>query len=262
MITTVDVETSTKNKGNPFTKGNLLVNVGLRSNQTTTIKYYDDKDFKKHVQEQLNKSSMLIGFNIKFDLHWLRNGNFDFSHCRIWDCQLAHFILTGQREPYPSLNSVANHYGLGSKLDVVSEQYWDKGIDTQNIPREVLSDYLEQDLLLTERVYLKQVEDFAQNHPPETLTLFKLQCLDLLVLQEMEYNGMWFDVEESEMLAEQEERAINQIEAKLNETTEVPINWGSRDHLSCYLYGGSIIIKERLPVGVYKTGAKIGQQRY
>ena len=90
---------------------------------------------------------------------------------------------------------MAEHYGLGNKLDVVATEYWEKGIDTQDIPREVLSDYLNQDLLPTERVYEKQIEDFNTNHPPETLTLFKLQCQDLLVLQEMEYNGMWFDVE-------------------------------------------------------------------
>ena len=69
-------------------------------------------------------------FNGKFDLAWLRRYNIDFSSCRIWDCQLVHFILTGQKESYPSLNEVAEYYGLGTKLDQVKEEYWNNGIDT------------------------------------------------------------------------------------------------------------------------------------
>ena len=42
----------------------------------------------------------------------------------------------------------------------------------------------------------------------------------------------------------------------------VPINWDSNDHCSAVLYGGTITEERREQVGVYKTGAKIGQPRY
>lgn len=134
-------------------------------------------------------------------------------------------------------------------------------VDTDQIPQEVLYDYLKQDLLLTEQVYHHQLKLFESE--PQLYKLFKLQCRDLLVLQEMEYNGMLFDVEEAEKQAIVEEARIKEIEKELMEGYEdIPINFQSRDHLSCYLYGGTIIHEARMPIGVYKTGAKVGLPRY
>lgn len=45
-------------------------------------------------------------------------------------------------------------------------------------------------------------------------------------------------------------------------TSGIPINLNSDDHVSCLLYGGTITEDIRIPIGVYKTGAKVGQTRY
>lgn len=248
----LDVETNTFQKGNPFSKCGKLVVVGIGD--------YLGMD-KGKIQEQINSTKLLVGFNIKFDLHWLRNYEIDFSSCAVWDCQLADFLLSGQSNPYPSLNSVAFKYNLGSKLAVVDTEYWEKGIDTDRIPEDVLRDYLQQDLLLTERVYHHQLKLFESE--PQLFKLFKLHCQDLLVLQEMEYNGMSFDSEEAEKLAIQAELRSTEIEAQLKEGYEdIPINFKSRDHLSCYLYGGTIVDEARMPNGLYKTGPKKGMVRF
>jgi len=79
----------------------------------------------------------------------------------------------------------------------------------------------------------------------------------------MEYNGMLFDVKEASRLAGVEETRQKEIEKELMEGYEdIPINFQSRDHLSCYLYGGTIVDEVRMPVGVYKTGTKTGLPRY
>jgi DNA polymerase I-like protein with 3'-5' exonuclease and polymerase domains len=248
----LDVETTTFAKGNPFSRRNKLIVVGIGD--------YMGLD-KTEIQSRIDNTQLLVGFNIKFDLHHIKNYEIDFSRCAVWDCQLAAFLLSGQSTPYPSLNSVSELYGLGSKLDVVSTEYWDKGIDTDDIPQEVLYEYLQQDLLLTEQVYLHQVELFKQE--PQLYKLFRLQCQDLLVLQEMEYNGMFFDTGQAEILAKKEEERVLEIEKELQKDYEgIPINFQSRDHLSAYLYGGTIVHEERMPIGVYKTGAKTGLPRY
>jgi DNA polymerase I-like protein with 3'-5' exonuclease and polymerase domains len=216
---------------------------------------------KQLLQEYIDKTSLLVGFNIKFDLHWLRNHEIDFSNCAVWDCQLATFLLEGQSHPYPSLNYVADVLGIGSKLDVVATEYWARGIDTDQIPKEILHDYLQQDLLLTERVYHHQLSLFEKD--PQLFKLFKLHCQDLLVLQEMEYNGLLFDHKTADVLALKEEQRSLEIEKELQEGYEnIPINFQSRDHLSCYLYGGTITDEVRMPIGFYKTGAKVGQERF
>jgi hypothetical protein len=56
---------------------------------------------------------------------------------------------------------------------------------------------------------------------------------------------------------------IESIENELRtDYNGVPINFDSGDHLSAYLYGGTIVEEFRVPVGVYKTGQKVGQPRY
>ena len=180
---------------------------------------------------------------------------------KVWDCQLVHFILTKQQHPYPSLNSVASYYQLGSKLDVVKEEYWDKGIDTPDVPKDILEEYLEQDLQLTHQVYLKQVEHLA-SCSAALQRLVSLHNSDLLVLQEMEFNGLTFNegrcLENATIL----EKEIEEIDVNLNRTCSVVgFNFNSGDHLSSLLYGGVLNFPVKQVIGVYKTGARKGEDK-
>ena len=158
---TLDVETTISNKGNPFDETNKLCYVGLLGSTPRTISIeYGDEPYRHkldEIQKEIDESEILVGFNIKFDLHWLRKYGINFVGKRVWDCQLVHFILTGQQYPYPSLNGVSAYYDLGSKLDVVATEYWGNKIDTPNIPKDILEEYLIGDLQLTQKVYEKQM---------------------------------------------------------------------------------------------------------
>jgi len=48
---TLDTETSTFQKGNPFAKCNQLVNVGVKTVDTSYIAYSDEKLFKETIQD-------------------------------------------------------------------------------------------------------------------------------------------------------------------------------------------------------------------
>jgi len=172
---------------------------------------------------------------------------------QIWDVQLAEFILSGQTIRYPSLEGVAQSYGLGSKDDVIAREYWDKGIDTDNIPPDILSRYCKRDIELTYQIYLRQKERFAEN--PKLLRLFKLQCEDLLVLLEMEANGQVYDKQLCDKRSQEIEREITTIKGSLSSFyPDIPINFGSGDQLSVFLYGGSIPYEVTEHVGFYKNG--------
>ena len=159
----LDVETTISNKGNPFDETNKLCYIGLLGSTPRTISIeYGDEPYRhklEEVQKEIDNNEILVGFNIKFDLHWIRKYGINIMGKRVWDCQLVHFILTGQQYPYPSLNGVADYYDLGSKLDVVATEYWGNKIDTPNIPKDILEEYLIGDLQLTQKVYEKQMED-------------------------------------------------------------------------------------------------------
>lgn len=260
-ILILDVETTISNKGNPFDTTNKLICVGYKFLEMKAWDVYvGEIGWQQTIQDAINNADLLVGFNIKFDLHWLRKVGIDFSDKRIWDCQIGEFLLESQTNPYPSLNQACEKYGLSTKLDIVKTEYWEKDIDTDQIPREILSEYLSQDLRLTEEVYLRQVSLLEERG---LMPLFKLQNLDLLVLEEMEYNGIKFNTTKARAKAEELDHELTNIKTELTSLVgDAPINWNSNDHVSVILYGGVITVDHRIPVGVYKSGAKVGETRY
>ena len=261
----LDVETTISNKGNPFDETNKLCYVGLldTSHNLFSIEY-NDQPYKKHLEEiqsRIDDAEVLVGFNLKFDLHWLRKYGINFMGKRLWDCQLVHFILTGQQYPYPSLNSVAAYYNLGSKLDVVATEYWSNKIDTPNIPADILEEYLLGDLQLTQKVYEKQQKEFALCTKPMQ-RLISLHNQDLMVLQEMEYNGLIFDETKSTELGKELQIQITLLNKSLSEYHKlVEFNPSSNEHLSVLMYGGTIKVKRREVIGLFKTGDRKGQAK-
>jgi DNA polymerase I-like protein with 3'-5' exonuclease and polymerase domains len=255
----VDVETTFSNKGNPFDIRNKLVVVGVmwcdsRWNKVGHDIYYDWEELKKDLKDV----QTLLGFNFKFDLHWLRNIGFHY-HNRVRDAQLAEFLLSNQTHVLPSLDDCAYQYLKERKFDVIKTEYWEKGIDTDQIPKELLEEYLIQDLDLTRKVYQKQEPLIKEKGLTPLLTL---QCADLLVLQEMEYNGVYFLKDEARIRAEEGLGRITELRARIASYSSCPtFSPTSGDHLSCLLYGGTICDTIRVPIGVYKTGIKIGQVR-
>lgn len=160
----LDCETTTSNEGNPFDASNKLCYLGLYDGRTYhlfDVEYSGPSGLERlqEIQDLVDGHDLIVGFNLKFDLHWLRRYGINFSKCSVHDCQLVHFILSNQTIPYPSLEGVSTHYGIGHKLDVVASDYWNKGIDTPQIPREILEEYLQQDLWLTYQIYLRQLNE-------------------------------------------------------------------------------------------------------
>ena len=262
----LDVETTISNKGNPFDESNKLCYVGLLNadgHKCYDIEYSDQPYRNKldDIQKEIDAAEILVGFNIKFDLHWLRKYGINFVGKRVWDCQLVHFILSGQQHPYPSLNGVSAYYDLGSKLDVVATEYWNNKIDTPSIPKDILEEYLIGDLQLTQKVYDKQMQEFAQCAKPMQ-RLISLHNQDLTVLQEMEYNGILFEEEDCNKLGREMEEQV----AKLDESffgyhNLAEFNPSSTEHISSLLYGGTITVRRKQVVGVYKTGLRAGQPK-
>ena len=259
----LDVETTTSNKGNPFDQTNKLCYVGLKDNILFDIEHTDTpyKGKLNEIQKEIDKVETLVGFNIKFDLHWLKRYGINFSNKRIWDCQLVHFILSGQKDTYPSLNRVAKYYNLDSKIDTVAEEYWKNDIDTTEIPADILTEYLQKDLELTEQIYEKQLIEVTKKE--HLIKLISLHNQDLLVLQEMEFNGLLFDEKWSEVLADELDEKIGKMDRQLEQQHNINhFNPSSNDHISSFLYGGITKFRTQENIGHYKTGDKKGLPKF
>lgn len=93
--------------------------------------------------------------------------------------------------------------------------------------------------------------------------LFRIHCADLLVLEEMEWNGILFATKEALKYAEELQGNIDIIIRDfygLVGSTVVSISSGK--HISAILYGGTIVEAIRVPVGYFKSGAREGQVRH
>jgi DNA polymerase-1 len=265
-LLTLDVETSTVNKGNPFSESGKLVYVGLLTDDGTYKQYpieYGDTPYGDTlglIQEEINAHDCLVGFNIKFDLHWLLRYGISLQGKKVFDTQLAEFIIRNQSVSYPSLHDTAVGYGFSGKLDVVKEEYWKKGIDTQDVPEDVLQEYLKQDVMQTHEVYKKQQEEI----PESKKRLISLANQDLLTLLDIEHNGMRYDVTTSKITGDNVQETLNGIDQNLVRLTGLDsFNPGSGDHISAVLYGGVIRIPFRESfIFTYKDGRTTEKQRW
>lgn len=252
----IDAECTTWNKAHPFDPRNFMVCYSWADSSSSGA-----TQWPAHIelQQRLDAADLLVLFNAKFDLQWLVKEGLTYNPAKIWDCQLAHFIMTNQTHRFPSLNEVAEYWGLPMKPDLVKTEYWEKGINTDAIPWPILEEYATHDAQVTHDIYLKQREALTG----AKLRLFRLQCQDLSLLREMEANGIPFDEELCQVRAKELDDKISTLKTTLcNIYPSIPINWGSNDHLSAFLYGGVVQEDGKEFIGYYKSGQKAGQPKY
>lgn len=267
MHLVLDTENSIFQKGNPFSRRNVCCAIGWaewseRNNHSGVLKLEHGgnlvtADTLTFIQKMLYETELLIGFNLKYDLHWLRRYGLDVpTKLRLWDVQSVQFIIENQRNAYPSMAKTSEFYGLQPKFDAIEGEYWDKGIDTTNIPWEVVQRRAHEDVLLTYDLYKRQKDKL----PTYKERLVSLTNQDLRMLAEMEWHGLRYDTKSS---LEQSTIIKGEIESIDSELTGLfgdhPFNWSSNDHGSVCLYGGVIRFRVRTPYDhTYKGGAKAG----
>jgi len=213
------------------------------------------------IVELLDSVHTVVGFNIKFDLNWLARYGIQLrERHRVYDLQNAEFIKSGQTEIMPSLDECLGKYNLGEKDHTIETEYWSKGIDTPEVPRELLEHYLSCDLEVEDRLY----EYYLLNMPESQAALLRLVNADLLVLQEMEYNGMVLDWATISAKAEETQQRLKEVDEQLSEFVQLEFrgifNPGSGDHLSALLYGGTVTCKQGTPYQhTFKSGSRVGE---
>lgn len=266
MTTVVfDFEGGTRNKCNVHDPKTYVCLLCIKVISGDSVKQLS---FKKpwdvgHINEILNSAKLFVGFNLKFDLSWLRRefGFIPAFGTRMHDCQYAEFIFSDQTWRFPDLGTACATRGLGEKYDYIKENYWDKDIDTCDIPEDELEEYCVQDVEITHQLYLEQMKDFEGKFA-HLYKLFRLHMLDLPVLLEMEWNGLKYNKEKSLQLAEEYDAKIKQLEEQLNRLVDFEIQWNSNNEKSVVLYGGTISRTLKVPIGNFKSGARIGQIKY
>lgn len=263
IVKPIDIETTIFNKGNAFDNRNEACFVGV-GNKVWDIAYSSEPYGNKliEIQQEIDEADLLLFVNAKFDLHWIANLGIKFQHKKIWDCQLVFFMLSNQTHSYPSMNDMSEAYGLDVKPSRIHE-YWENEIDTKQIPKHEIVSYLqEHDLPTTSKIYEIQKE-LVKDRGKSFERLVSLHNQDLLVLQEIEYNGLMFDEQKCLDKAEELNKQLSSLRSELYSFHNIPdFNTESGDHVSCLLYGGTIIVPRKELVGKYVSGNKKGLDKY
>jgi DNA polymerase I-like protein with 3'-5' exonuclease and polymerase domains len=247
----LDTETTTSNFGNPFDETNRVLLIGLLDKLGTSS--YDIGfsgnpfgETRKHIQERFDVSDIVVGFNTKFDIHWARQIGIEPPKA-IWDCQYVEYLLSGQEIQMPSLEEVCERRGLGKKVEVD----WTKPVDFETLKARV-----EQDCRLTEQVFLQQLEELKDK--PQLKRLCWWGCQDILVTEEMEWNGLKYDLELSKKLGDEMVETVRLLDIRLCDLCGSSVlNFDSHEQLSAVLYGGEAKYKER---GIVTKRLKSGKE--
>lgn len=261
----LDFEGTTRNKCNVYDPRSwvcLLVIKVISNGSMTTLSFKKPWDVGR-INEILSSATKLIGFNLKFDLGWCRR-EFGFVPkfgTIIYDCQYTEFLFSNQTWKFPDLATSCIKRGVQQKLDFIKLNYWDQGIDTDQIPMEELEEYCIGDVESTYQLFLKQMNLFKTEYS-HLYQLFKLHMHDLPVLLEMEWNGLKYNKQKSLGLANEYDSKINELELKLNSFVDFEVNWNSSIEKAAILYGGEITRTIKVPIGNFKSGKKVGEVRY
>jgi DNA polymerase-1 len=258
MILAIDTESNTWNKGAPFDRRFKNICFSWADHDGSGA-YQTNEESLAWLGDRIARATVLVGFNLKYDLHVLRKMGLVWPESmQVWDCQIGEFVRSKQTKRYPSLNESLQSFGLEAKYDEVA-QYWEAGVQTEEIPWDILSAYATQDARQTLQLYEAQQKVLS----PQARRLVRLQGLDLLVLEEMEWNGLKYDEGLLEERATEVRNKISDITDKLRMVyPDVPINFNSGDDLSSFLYGGKVTEEVRIHDGFFKTGAKAGQAKF
>ena len=254
----IDVETTIFCKGNPFSRRNECCYIGFGDarHQEVLEGPFSRQDLDR-LRTAIQRAKVIVAFNAKFDFHWLeRLGVTEWKDKTIWDLQIAEFVMSGQRHVMPSLEQSLTRFTLPKKLDIVRLEYWEKGIDTPNIPRDLMVSYTTQDVLSESLLYERQLT--ALDGQWKMLRLVKLCNKDLLTIQEMEYNGSKFNTVKALEDAKRLDRERLSIRDGLRRRFGVPrLNPGSSDHISACLFGGTVVSKWKHPYLRIRKGEEI-----
>lgn len=261
-LLTLDVETTMKGKGKHASHwavvDNKIVLPGfLFSDTEKNLKYYHNS-IEEVLEDTPNDLSFVVGHNIGFDLHHLykhrKQCRILFQQHRIWDTQLAEYILSYQQHKYASLDDLSVKYELPIKDSKVSD-YFKAGHGADEVPAEMLASYLKQDVYNTYEIAIAQMKR-ATVMKMIPLIISQMEALHATI--DMTYNGLKIDTEylhdysNKIYLKEQGYEALAKKE--LADLGRPAVNIASNKELSLVLYGGTEKRTEKTLVGMYKNG--------
>ena len=251
MISVLDIETTfTKDGDNtPYNLSNKLVSVGV--NDEYIFFNHDEftgdiRNSHNKLQSILDKTTLMVGHNLKFDLSWLLECGFKYEG-KIWDTMVAESVLfRGQRRPL-SLKECCRRRKIGIKYATL-ENAIDSGIGMDKIPIKDLETYGRNDVTITKDLYLQQDLDYKREDNKILVPTLEMMCEFLVTLVEIERNGIYVNPSTLDELKTRLNEEYHSVKKKIDITVQevmgdAKYNITSGEQLCKIIYSREIIDK-------------------
>jgi DNA polymerase I-like protein with 3'-5' exonuclease and polymerase domains len=274
MISVLDIETTFTEDGDstPYNLSNKLVSVGVNDEYL----FFNHDDFTgdirtshNAVQSILDKTTLLVGHNLKFDLSWLLECGFKYEG-KVWDTMVAESVLfRGQRRPL-SLKECCKRRKIGIKYATL-ENAIDSGIGMDKIPIKDLEMYGRNDVTITKELYLQQDLDFKREANQGLIPTLEMMCEFLITLVEIERNGIYVNPSTLDELKTRLNEEYHSVKKKIDITVQevmgdAKFNITSGEQLCKIIYSREIIDKndwaKTFGLGTDANGRKRTPEKY
>ncbi|MDN5043611.1 DNA polymerase, partial [Aliarcobacter butzleri] len=180
---------------------------------------------------QLNRYKLVLQ-NFKYDYEIIKN-NFDIELRLYADTMILSWLLNTNEK-------VGLDYQIDKYFDHKMISFTDvvkKGENFSNVDIERACEYAAEDALMTLRLFKKQLEIFKEKDEEEILNLaFEVEFDFIYVLANMEMNGIKVDVNLLKEYKELSNKNINELTAKIYQTSGVEFNINSPKQLGALLF--------------------------
>ena len=180
-----------------------------------------------------NKSVVLIGHNLKYDVQIMKKYNINISQ-NVFDTMLAHYLISP--ETSHKLDSISESF-LNHKTIPIEDIIGKKGIDQKNmkdIPVKDVYKYACEDADITFRLKNILEKEIVKLKLEELL--IKIEQPLLFVLADMEGNGVNIDVDFLTIMSKELFQKINKTEMKIYKKTGETFNISSPKQLGNVLF--------------------------
>jgi len=263
MITVLDVETTfvvgenRRSDPSPFCPDNRLVSVQYSQNfqKPEFVWFHHAKqNFNKiessqKIQKILDSTTLLVGHNIKFDLMWLLETGFTYNK-KVYDTMLGEYMLLRGQKWGISLADCCARRNITLKKSELVENYLKNGQGFDVIPMDIVEEYGKGDIISTTELYREQQRLFKKPSYYELNKHLILMNDFLLVLTDIERNGIQIDLEELYKVRDDYEKEKEVLEQNMRDVAQevmgdTPINFASPEQMGQLIYSRKVKDKKQ-----------------
>ena len=229
----IDFETTNLEKGDPINEDNKIVLLAWKKKDKKCVVCEPTAKNVERLLREVSSSKFIIAHNAKFECGWLKRLGVDLSTVITFCTQVAEYTLRSNRRGSVSLAASLARRNLGGKDKFISAMM-KSGICPSEMPSFWLKKYASIDVEQCEKLYLSQVKKLFEENLEK---VFYTKCLQVPVLADIEFNGMFLDHDKVRIIYEEKTTELKRVEAQLDEITG-GLNPRSNKQMSGFLYDG------------------------